>query len=860
MSDPNTNRRPWMGVATKVAVFILVLLLVPLVIAARERRATGGFDEPVTVAVSGIARLVVPTETPKDPGIDPTQWVVQSGSSVIPIDDDAARGLLPGQPVRARYTAGEGLEGIVRAQGATSPYAPIADRRLLVVPVQWAERPMSPTRLADTTKTQGDLAAWWGAASGGIETLTVRQAPPLNVTPTKECDDYGVQKQVTEWVKSSEFAGWPTNTALVWPENSGCWYGGLGQMPGSFTWMNSTTPFVWAHEIGHNMGLPHANGCSWEYPGTKYPVYTPAQPSYVTKCRHLEYGNRYDIMGSGGDLGAGYNVQYLNLIGWLGDAQVSTWDGTDRTFQLSLATNTTGASRAVRIPAAKQLGSLDEGEFWVQYRAKGTRQFTDDTAGVILINKPSLDQLKGLAFDRSEVSGYGTFSWLCPISAKAGTWDANYFLVPGAPFDDRLGRFRITLVSIDATTATVRVQPGTARPMLAATDVKATPVQDADGLPTGSVKVEWSAKATVDNSLAEPSIWTASIAGGPACSVPVFARSCIISRIPRNIPLNISVTGSGPPGSAVAPGPSVEPVPATPPAVNADFTVGETKAEIRARIEDDGGLPVTSFTVTREDGPSCDATSAACTFTELPANHTTNFVVQATNSAGQRAKTLQITTERRNPDRPRGSYSTSGTTDTITVDAHPLDRYNVTQIELSCYGVRRKNLNVMWSLEKMLDYSGEPVVLTRDNTVGTIGTCYATALAGVDDAWGGHTMMSNFYTLKRVKSPAAGDGDSGGGGSGGGTVNTVPVPNPITLSVKATRFERGRYVVRWTAKSRDGKSVTVTVPKFGSRKCVYRTRTSCVVVGLRPGKTYSVVFVGKTTAATKKVKFSIKAR
>lgn len=855
MSDPNTHRPPWMGIATKAAVLVLALLLASLVITMRERRVTGGFDEPVTVSVSGIARLVVPTETPKDPDIDPTRWVVQSGSSVIPLDDEDARGLLPGQPVRAKYTAGDGLSGVVRAQGATSPYAPLADRRLLVVPVQWADRPMSATRVADATKTQGDLAAWWGPASGGIEALTVRQAPVLNVTPSKECDDLGVQKQVTDWVNGSELKGWPTNTALLWPENSGCWYRGRGYMPGSFTWMNSTTPMVWAHELGHNMGLPHANGCSWVYPGAKYPVYTPAQPSYVTKCQHVEYFNRYDVMGMASDLGSGYNVQYLNLIGWLGDAQVSTWDGTDRTFQLSLSTNTAGPTRAVRIPSAKLLGSLDEGEFWLQYRAKGNTQFTDDQAGVILMNKPSLDQLNGLALERSGVAGDGTFSWLCPISAKAGSSDANYFLAPGAPFDDRLGRFRITLVSIDAATATVRVQPGPARQMLAAIEVKATPVRDAEGLPTGSVKVEWTANAVVDNSLAEPSIWTASIAGGPSCSVPVFARSCVISRIPRNTPLIVSVTGSGPPGSAVAPGPGLEPVPATPPTVNADFTVGETKAEIRARVEDDGGLPVTSFTVTREDGPSCDATAATCTFTKLPANHTTNFLVQATNGVGQRSKTLQITTERRQPDRPRGSYVTDGATDTITVDAHPLDRWNVTHIEISCYGTKRTNQNARWKLERQLEYSGEPLVLTHDNTVGAIGTCYATALVNIDNEWGGYTMTSDYYLLKNSKNPVG-----GGDGPGGGTVITVPVPNPITLSVKATRFERGRYVVRWTAKSRDGKTVKVTVPKFGSRKCVYRTRTSCVVVGLRPGKTYSVVFVGKTSSATKKVKFSIKAR
>lgn len=857
MSDPNTNRAPWTGIATKAGAFVITLLLASLVITARESRVTGGFDDPVTVRVSGVARLIVPTEPPKDPDVDPTRWVVQTRSTLIPLDDSDARGLTPGQTVRATYTEGEGLDGIVRAQSVAPSYAPIADRRLLVVPVQWADRPMSATQLANATRTQSEITAWWGAASGGVEALTVRQTPVVNVTPAVVCDDYGVRDQVLAWVKTSEFANWPTNTALLWPENSGCWYGGLGQMPGSFTWMNSTSAKVWVHELGHNMGLPHANACTWEYPGTPYSVFTPAQPSYLSRCRHMEYGNRYDVMGAGNDLSNGFNVQYMNMIGWLADTQVAPWDGGDRTFRLSIATDTAATTRAVKIPAAKLLGSLDEGDYWLQYRAKGPGRYTDDVAGVILMMKPSLDHLSGLKFDKSGLAGYGTFSWLCPISAKAGEWNANYFLSPGVPFDDRLGRFRITLLSIDSSAATLRVQPGPARQLITASDVTATPVSDETGTPTGAVRVDWNAAGLAENTFAEPAIWTAAVGpGGPSCSVPVFARTCTISRVPRNQPLNVTVSATGPPGTGVTVGPTTEPVPITPPLISADSTVSETTAEIRAKVDDDGGLPITSFTVIRENGPACDASTAACIFTDLPSNHTTNFVVQATNGAGQRSRVVPVTTQRRIPAAPVGFYLTDGSTDTITVDAHPLDIHNVTSIDLSCSGPRRNTSYRQWLLEKTFDYTGTPVVLTRDNTVGPISKCYATATARMDAEWGGWSMTGYYALLKRGRAPV----DKPEGGTDGGTVTTVPVDNPITLSVKGTRFERGRYVVRWTARSRDGKTVKVTVPKFGSRKCVYRTRTSCVVVGLRPGKTYSVVFVGKTSTATKKVKFSIKAR
>jgi len=849
MSAPITNRAPWMGIAMRAGAFVLALLLASLVITTHERRVTGGFDEPVTVRVSGVARLIVPTEPPTDPDVDPTRWVVQSGSSIIPLEDEEAAGLVPGQTVRASYTEGEGLDNVVRTRGVARPYAPVADRRVLVVPVQWADRPMSDTRLAAATKTQEELTAWWGPASSGAEAVTMRQTPVLNVTPAEVCDDYGVRTQVLDWVKTSAFAGWPTNTALLWPENSGCWYGGLGEMPGSFTWMNHTHPGIWAHELGHNMGLPHASSCAWETPGPKYPVLTPTVPSYLTKCRTIEYGNRYDLMGGGNNLGEGFNVQYLEKIGWLNPAQVSTWNGTNSTFQLSLFNNSSATTRAVKIPAPTLVGSDNTDNFWLQFRPKGTSNWPDEQAGVIVMMQPSWDYNRNMKFTAREMSS----TFLCPISTTSEIWDAKYFLVPGVPFDDRLGRFRITLVSLDTSVATVKVEPGPARAMVPAFDVNATVLTDDSGTPTGSVTVGWSAASSSDAALAEPSAWTASLSpGGPTCTVAVYARSCTITKVPRNLAFNVAVTGTGPPGSAATAGPAVAPIPPTPPTVDADHTLDETEVEIRARIDDDGGTPVTSFTVTRENGPSCDATASVCRFTDLPANFTTNFVVQATNGAGQRSKVLQITTERRFPDRPVGSYVTKGATDTITIDAHPLDRWNTTHLLLECEGPQRTNPGRAWQLEKEFEYTGNPVVVTRDNKVGAIRGCSASATVRADDAWDGYAMISGWSRLKAGQTPLVDPGD--------GTVTTVPVPNPITLSVKATRFERGRYVVRWTAKSRDGKTVRVTVPKFGSRKCVYRTRTSCVVVGLRPGKTYSVVFVGKTSTATKKVTFSIKAR
>lgn len=298
-------------------------------------------------------------------------------------------------------------------------------------------------------------------------------------------------------------------------------------------------------------------------------------------------------------------------------------------------------------------------------------------------------------------------------------------------------------------------------------------------------------------------------------------------------------------------------VPYTPPLVVVDSTVGETSVQLRARVEDDGGAPVTALTITREGGQQCVATAAECSFESLPANRDYAFVARASNPHGTRALNIAVKTLMRRPAAPTGSIMISGSTETITVDAHPLDRFNATNLHVSCWGseLGANGLWSIWSAQTAHPYVGEPIVFRRDTTGRKIYECRIRA-SNLEKGMSSTTLI----TPGVPNTDGGNDNPTGGTDGDGGTVATVPVVNPITISVRAERFARGRYVVRWTAKSRDGRSVKVTVPKFGSRKCVPRTRTSCVVVGLRSGKTYTVVFAGSTSTHTKKVKFSIKAR
>ncbi len=117
-----------------------------------------------------------------------------------------------------------------------------------------------------------------------------------------------------------------------------------------FKWTNFD--FVFSHEFGHGLGLWHAN--SWECDPPE---------SIGSTCAHLEYGNRFDVMGYGVN-SLHFNAFYKEILGWLSPSSILTI-----TRPGAYTLNALESKKGVR--AAKIQTSTNRFPYYIEFRDGG---------------------------------------------------------------------------------------------------------------------------------------------------------------------------------------------------------------------------------------------------------------------------------------------------------------------------------------------------------------------------------------------------------------------------------------------------------------------------------------------------------
>ncbi len=175
---------------------------------------------------------------------------------------------------------------------------------------------------------------------------------------------------------------------------------------------------ITAHELGHNYGLLHAN------------LWRTTDGSIIGPGSNVEYGNPFDVMGTGSDSRAHFTAQYKRRLDWLTDAnvQVISQDGVYRVFAHDSAI-TAG------IQALKVIKNSDK-NYWIEFR----QLFTDipDVMNGAIINWNS---------DNFSFSGVQILDM---TPATSSVVDAP--LPIGGVFYDNENRIRITILGKGNTT------------------------------------------------------------------------------------------------------------------------------------------------------------------------------------------------------------------------------------------------------------------------------------------------------------------------------------------------------------------------------------------------------------------------
>ena len=214
------------------------------------------------------------------------------------------------------------------------------------------------------------------------------------------------------------------------PQSSACAWSGVGQVPGKYTWINGSGSQTIAHELGHNFGSHHAGSLSC----------TNASGTRVTlssTCTMREYGNPFDVMGSGYRHMTAFNK---GRIGFLEPTNTQAVQA-DGTFTVvPLEKKATGV-QALRIPISTTTA------YYVEFRQPfGFDNFSATSSTV-----------NGVLITRAPIA-YTTLDIPVLLDQTPGTTSfSDAALTVGKTFTDSSARVSITVNSVSATGASVTI-------------------------------------------------------------------------------------------------------------------------------------------------------------------------------------------------------------------------------------------------------------------------------------------------------------------------------------------------------------------------------------------------------------------
>ena len=245
----------------------------------------------------------------------------------------------------------------IQATQSSPEISGIGEKKLLYIRVCYPDDPSEPISPAGAESLMAQVNDFYRTHSysqfGLVSTVT-----PLLVLPSSKTNYFPENREswdsfllLQDAREAARQAGYdPANYDLdvvrfnTWFERSFANIGARG------AWMASSQPSITIHEIGHNLGLQHAN--RWVGPvngsGT-----------------NIEYGDMFDIMGQPSDYKpTGFHFLNKRMLGWLSDSNVVriTSSGIYRVYAHD------GITNVLARPYALRIRKDDERDYWIEKR------------------------------------------------------------------------------------------------------------------------------------------------------------------------------------------------------------------------------------------------------------------------------------------------------------------------------------------------------------------------------------------------------------------------------------------------------------------------------------------------------------
>lgn len=274
------------------------------------------------------------------------------------------------------------MDAAVQAAGAIErAYKSTGTRRLLIYRVDFPDYQGQRVSEATLNTLIGDMRTFWSDMSYGTFAWSAVGTTGSQVTPVMRlpgaADSYTDLGNFLDACRAAARThGFDPDAydfdMVVSAAKPSASFGGVGYVGWKGCWLaNSSWDLrVGSHELGHNVGLNHAN--YWDSPSSN-----PIDAAGTS----VEYGDDFDIMGGGGDDRAHFNVREKDLLEWVPPTAIhQALSGTYRIYAMDQrATGTSNLPRAIRIDR-KNSGD----DWWIEYRQKYSASNASSQNGVWL--------------------------------------------------------------------------------------------------------------------------------------------------------------------------------------------------------------------------------------------------------------------------------------------------------------------------------------------------------------------------------------------------------------------------------------------------------------------------------------------